>query len=92
MKAKAKLDAQKAADPKKYTQEVYDKELDDLKSGIVNGQKIPTLTVVIKPTDNASYKNLIDALDEIQICSIGTYVIDKLNPQEKEMLAKRGIK
>lgn len=92
MKAKTALDAKKAANPTKYTQETYEKELNELKSGVVDGQKVPTLTVVIKPSDKASYKSLIDALDEIQICSIGTYVIDKLNPQEQEMLAKRGLK
>ena len=31
--------------------------------------------VVIKPTDYSSYKNLVDVLDEMQICSIGTYAI-----------------
>ena len=28
--------------------------------------------------DNASYKNLIDALDEMQICNIGKYVITNI--------------
>ena len=31
--------------------------------------------VVIKPTNAASYKNLVDVLDEMQICSIGLYAI-----------------
>ena len=31
--------------------------------------------VIIKATDDATYKNLIDALDEMQICSIGKYAI-----------------
>lgn len=31
--------------------------------------------VVIKPTDGSTYKNLVDALDEMQICSIGKYAI-----------------
>jgi biopolymer transport protein ExbD len=31
--------------------------------------------VVIKATDNASYKNLVDVLDEMAICSIGSYAI-----------------
>jgi len=31
--------------------------------------------VVIKPTDSSTYKNLVDALDEMQICSIGKYAI-----------------
>ena len=30
---------------------------------------------IIKATDKSTYKNLIDALDEMQICSIGKYVI-----------------
>ena len=34
-----------------------------------------TPTVIIKATDDASYMNLIDALDEMQICNIGKYVI-----------------
>jgi len=33
------------------------------------------LVVIIKPTDAASYKNLVDVLDEMQICSIGQYAI-----------------
>lgn len=31
--------------------------------------------VIIKPTDESTYKNLVDALDEMQICSIGIYAI-----------------
>lgn len=31
--------------------------------------------VMIKATDDSNYKNLIDALDEMQICSIGKYAI-----------------
>lgn len=31
--------------------------------------------VVIKPTDASTYKNLVDVLDEMQICSIGLYAI-----------------
>ncbi|KGI61138.1 hypothetical protein HMPREF3034_01291 [Prevotella sp. DNF00663] len=92
MRAKAKLDAKKLNEPNKYTQEVYDKELAKLKAGEVDGEKIPTLTIIIRATDGASYKNLVDVLDEMQICSIGKYVIDKINPQDKELLDKKGVK
>ena len=44
-------------------------ELAEIKSGK------DTPTVIIKATDDSSYKNLIDALDEMQICNIGKYVI-----------------
>lgn len=90
LKAKADLDKKKIDNPKKYTQEVYDKELAKIKAGEVNGEKIPTLTIIIKPTDKASYKNVVDVLDEMQICSIGKYVIDKVTPEDLALLKKKG--
>lgn len=92
LKAKADLDAKKLKDPAKYPDSIYNKELDKLKDGNVNGQKIPTLTIIIKATDDASYKNLVDALDEMQICSIGKYVIDNITPEDKTLLTKRGVR
>ncbi len=53
----------------KISEEEYEKQLTEIKSGK------NTPTVIIKATDKASYKNLIDALDEMQICDIGKYVI-----------------
>lgn len=91
LQAKAKLDQKKLNEPQKYTQEVYDKELAKIKNGDIDGEKIPTLTIVIKATDLASYKNLIDALDEMQICSIGKYVIDKISPEDLQLLNKKGV-
>ena len=44
------------------------------RSNKIKGDK-DALTVVIKPTDKAKYKNLVDALDEMQICSVGKYAI-----------------
>ncbi len=87
-----KLNADKAKDPKMWPDSIFQKELSRIKRGELDSGKIPTLTVVIKPTDNASYKNMVDALDEMQILSIGTYVIDKLNDEDKQMLTSRGIR
>ena len=92
MNAKAKLDKDRADHPDKYTDDTYNKALDQIKSGVVDGQKIPTMTIIIKATDNSTYKNLVDALDEMQICSVGKFVVDKLNPDDKALLDKRGIK
>ena len=33
------------------------------------------IIVVTKPTDKSTYKNLMDALDEMQICSVECYAI-----------------
>lgn len=53
----------------KISEEEYRKQVSEIKSGK------DTPTVIIKATDDASYKNLIGALDEMQICNIGKYVI-----------------
>ncbi len=92
MNAKAELDRKKIADPKKFTDKEYEAELAKIRDGNVNGEKIPTLTIIIKATDNSSYKNLVDALDEMQICTIGKYVIDKITPEDEGLLKKKGVK
>ncbi len=88
MKAKAELDAKKDNMP----DSVYNRELSKIKGGEINGEKIQTMTIIIKATDNASYKNVIDALDEMQICSVGKYVLDKINKDDERLLNSKGVK
>lgn len=92
MKAKAELDKLKADPTKKMPDSVYDKRLAEIKAGKLDGKTITTMTVIIKATDNASYRNLVDVLDEMQICSIGKYVIDKVNDQDLQLLKKNNVK
>ncbi len=40
------------------------------------------LTVIIKPMATSNYKNLVDALDEMQICSVGKYAIVDVTEEE----------
>lgn len=42
-----------------------------------------TPSVIIKASDKATYDNLIQVLDEMQICSVGRYVIDKFVDGDK---------
>lgn len=84
MIAKAKLDQKKHEQPQ-FSQAQYDEELKKIKSD-------NKMTVIIKATDNASYLNVIDALDEMQICSVGKYVIDKITDQDKKLLEEAGVK
>ena len=90
MKAKMELDARK--DKENMPDSVYSKELSKLKSGDLPSGKIQTMTIIIKATDSSSYKNVVDALDEMQICSIGKYVIDKINDQDQKLLDEKGVK
>ena len=93
MMAKKKLDERKAQLGDKMTKEEYDKELVEIRNGNnVDGEKIQTLTVIIKPMDTSTYDNMVQALDEMLVCSIGKYVIDKVNEDDMKLLELKGIK
>ena len=91
-KAKQKLDAEKDNSAKKMSDSVYNQRLAQIKAGNIDGKHINTLTIIIKATDNATYKNLVDVLDEMNICSIGKYVIDKINDQDLKLLKANNVK
>ncbi len=92
MEAKVELDKKKGDFNSKMTTEQYNEALSKIKSGeLPSGKKIQTMTIIIKATDNATYKNLVDALDEMQICSIGKYVIDKINDDDVALLTKNNV-
>ena len=92
MAAKAKLDKEKADPLKKMPDSIYDKRLAEIKAGDIDGKHISTLTIIIKASDNSTYKNLVDVLDEMQICAIGKYVIDKMNDQDLKLLNENHVK
>ena len=86
------LKADRKNNPLQYNDSTFQKELNKIKKGDTKLGKIKTLTIVIKPTDNSSYKNMMDILDEMQILNIGTYVIDKINPDDTKLLEEKGVK
>ena len=93
MMAKKKLDEKKAQMGDKMSKEEYDKMLSDIRNGKnVDGEEIQTLTVIIKPMDVSTYDNMVQALDEMLVCSIGKYVIDKVNEDDQKLLELKGIK
>jgi biopolymer transport protein ExbD len=71
------------------TKAEYKEKLSEIRNGKkigADGKAIPTPTVVIKPSDKASYKNLIDVLDVMQICNIGKYVIDNFTDDDQALV------
>jgi len=62
------------------------KEEIDAKGNPVTKQIKTAPVVIIKATNDANYKNLIDALDEMQICNIGIYAILDIVPEDIEVL------
>ena len=43
-------------------------------------------TVLIKPTELSTYKNMVDALDEMLVCNIGVYAIVDLDDGDRHLL------
>jgi biopolymer transport protein ExbD len=66
-------------------QEEFDKKKNDL----IADKAAPV--VIIKATNDASYKNLIDVLDEMSICSIGRYAIVDITDYDMELLTTQSI-
>ncbi|PIF47678.1 biopolymer transport protein ExbD/TolR [Chryseobacterium sp. 52] len=50
-----------------------------------NAPKPNNFTVIIKPTDDANYKNFVDILDNIAISKKETYGITDIKPWEKKV-------
>lgn len=67
------------------TDEEYNNQLKELK-----GSK-GTPVVIIKPLDNSNYDNLISALDEMLIASVGKYAIADLDDNDKKILANSNV-
>ena len=74
---------------KKEARTLSDKEFETKKNEIIADKKAPI--VLIKCTDDSSYRNLIDALDEMAICNIGRYAIVDITPFDLDLIAKKSL-
>jgi hypothetical protein len=45
--------------------------------------------VMIKATDEATYNNLVDILDELRICHIAKYAVMDISPYDKDLIKKK---
>ncbi|MDR0865555.1 MAG: biopolymer transporter ExbD [Candidatus Symbiothrix sp.] len=62
------------------SKEIYDKAKE--------GSRTPP-TVMIKPTDFSSYKNLVDVLDEMLVTNIGAYAVIDITDGDRYLLYKK---
>lgn len=81
MKQVEELKADKAN--KKVSDEEYSKKLSEYRSS----KTAPI--IIIKATDESNYKNLVDILDEMQICNIGRYAIVDITPYDLGLIDKK---
>lgn len=49
-------------------------------------REISDLIVLIKPTDEANYRNVVDILDEMNITNIKRYALVDITPQELDLI------
>ena len=47
--------------------------------------------IIIKSTDEATYKNLVDILDEMQICNIGRYAVVDITEYDKKLIKDKNL-
>lgn len=66
-------------------EDVYQKKLTEIKAG----KNAPVVRIMA--TDEANYKNLVDALDEMNICSISRYAIVDLDEPDKLLIKDKNI-
>ncbi len=67
----------------KMSEEEYNKQMTEAKKS----KSSPV--VMIKASDDSNYKNLIDALDEMHICSISQYAIVDITDSDKFLLTNK---
>lgn len=70
---------------KKESVKMSEEDFNEQRSEIIADNSSPI--VLIKATDAASYKNLIDVLDEMAICNIGRYAIVDITDYDLELLS-----
>lgn len=69
---------------KRYKKQITEKEFKEMSSNVKKSKE--GLIVLIKPTEKSNYKNLVDALDEMQICGVGKYTIVDLEDGDKILM------
>jgi len=53
---------------------------------VAEKSKKDALTVLIKADDKATYKNVIDVIDELNICNVGKYAVVDLMKEEYDLI------
>lgn len=69
---------------KKVKKEITDTQFKQELSNIKKSKE--GVTVIVKPTDQAAYSDLVNTLDEMQICSVGRYAVVDLAEGDRYLL------
>lgn len=72
--------------------ELTDEQYQEKAKLIRNNAELKRPVVMIKPTGNASYKDVVAVLDEMQINNISRYQLETLSKEDSTALEKLGVK
>lgn len=61
-------------------------EVTNKQSGEKEMKKRSFITVILKPTKDSRYKNVVDAFDEMSICNISRYVLLDISKAEEDFI------
>lgn len=81
---KTTIEAIKVLDEQYKKKEIADTTFKRL--AVLEKGKREALTVLIKADDKAVYKNIIDAIDELNVCNVGKYAIVDMGQGELDIL------
>ena len=73
---------------KRHNKQITDAEFKEQLKGVKRNSK--DLMVLIKPTKDSNYRNLVDVLDEMQICGVDKYAI--VDPEEGDNFLMENLK
>jgi Biopolymer transport protein len=74
---------------RKLNKEITDDEFKAQSIEIKKNERDNSPQVLIKAAENSNYRNLIDALDEMQICNIGVYAIVDIADGDKYLMFQK---
>jgi biopolymer transport protein ExbD len=74
----------KALKAEKISKNIPDSLYKKMKSEDMKFKESPI--VMIKATDNATYKNLVDVLDELQICNVAVFSVVDITDYDKKLM------
>jgi len=66
-------------------EDIFQKKLGEIKSN----KNSPVVRIMA--TDDANYRNLVDALDEMNICSISRYAIVDIDEPDLQLIKDKNI-
>lgn len=69
------------------TEEQFREQWKEIQERVRKEKKAPT--VMIKPTELSTYKNMVDALDEMLITNIGAYAVVEFTDSDRHLLYKK---